>query len=149
MLATFQNFNKKWCSFKSKSLPWKYFTSIQSSLKSYQEMCRQLDASLASSCLLTQPEIKRCPRTPTAKSSQKTGATTGPLSRRCDSTAHVRICNKLHASALIQANIHNASCDRRPEAAAAAAVDLCHREQLFTVYNIWPWNWSSSVTSSS
>lgn len=54
------------CSFKSNSLSSLLCPSPRF-LEPYQEMCRQLDALLASSCLLTQPEIKRCPRTPTAR----------------------------------------------------------------------------------
>jgi len=52
--------------------------------------CRQLSAHSARNQAM--PSDTNC------KSSPKTGGTTGPLSRRCDSTAHRHVCNKLHKS---------------------------------------------------
>lgn len=74
------------------------------SLKSYQEMCRQLDALLASSCLLTQPEIKRRSRTPTAELPKDRSHNWPRWAGDVTHMAHSHICNELqevHSSKLI------------------------------------------------
>lgn len=85
-----------------KCLPYKCSMPTSDFFKTYQEMCRQLDAPLASSCLFTQPEIKQCPRTPTAEF-PKEWSHNWPSEQGGDSTAHRHIWNKLqevHSSTL-------------------------------------------------
>lgn len=79
---------------------WKVFLS---SISHPSDFLKVLSRNVQTTWRLTRQQLsahsarnQEMPSDTNCKSSQKTGATTGPLSRRCDSTAHVRICNKLH-----------------------------------------------------
>lgn len=111
-----------------------------SSLKSYQEVCRQLDAWLTSSCLLTQPEIKRCPRTPAARAPQRPE----PQLARCASDVTLQLSGTFAVSSAKR--IHPG---QHPLHIVTRLVSKCHRElQVFKVY-IWPWNRLSPLMNSS
>lgn len=119
-----------------------------SSSKSYQEMCRQLDALLASSCPFTQPEIKRCPRTPTAELPQD-WSHNWPAEPGCDSTAHGHTCNKLqevHSSQLISAAPCHVidPCTKRTRRTSTTKNNYSH-----CTYNAWPWKQLSSAMNCS
>lgn len=101
--------------------------SFQVFMNLIEKCADKLTPPSASSCLLTQAEIKRCPGPPTAPKRR------GPqLGRWCDSSKPVSI-TLCHETRLFQSPV----------------VDLCHEELLLRVFSIWPWNGSSCVMSSS
>lgn len=108
-------------------------------------MCRQLDAF---ACQQLSVHLARN-QVALAGTNCRAPQRPEPQLARCggDMTHRARrhICNDLqevHSSKLISIK----PCDWFLQ---SSAEDFCHREQLLTAHNAWPWNQSSSVTSPS
>lgn len=119
------------------------FMSTVDFLGPYQQMCRQLDALLTSSCLFTQPEIKCRLRTPTAGLPADRGHNWPCWDRDITHSSSVHL-QQAPRSALIQASTYTPMwlipTKRREELLPPGTITVCC---------IRPWCPSSPVMSHS